>query len=283
HGTTEYAWQGGKANIDDFTQYTLTFSKRDGGDSYCDDVNVSSIPGISDACKFRNWENQPLFIGYSYIGHIIKAIDRPKYYTSLEGDIQDVKFYKKKLSAQEVSDIKMNPYCVEKSTKLAVNLDFDDILSVGTHITQWRRPATFKPAYKCDKEIWEFNTLKTVATIPERTTIKAVIEVSDDEQSIKDRFEVTLKDGASDIDISSLIPSQFIRITTDLEAYVGEGQIAISKLIEYEVFCTNENRNAKVLWATRRDFSEGDFNGALGFLPPDRLKIFDEYTDVIHG
>jgi hypothetical protein len=36
-------------------------------------------------------------------------------------------------------------------------------------------------------------------------------------------------------------------------------------------------------WSTDADWRSGQFTGAIGIEAPDRLRVFDEYTDVIHG
>lgn len=109
HDITEYSWQGGEAKIGEWAQYTMTFDKKAGGDSYCDGTPLAHVAGISDDSEIRQWDDQPIFVGYSYIGHVIPEIGRPKYFTHLPGRISQVRFYKKGLTAEENREIYEHP------------------------------------------------------------------------------------------------------------------------------------------------------------------------------
>ncbi|WP_156989897.1 metallophosphoesterase family protein [Caproicibacter fermentans] len=284
YGSTEYAWEGGKAALNKWTQYTLAFSKESGGDSYCDEDRVSSIPGVEGSCQLRNWENDPLFIGYSYIGHVIREISRPKYFTHLSADIGQVRFYRKKLTDRGIAAVFHNPkQRGPAGEKLAVWLDFDNICDTGAHTTEWRRPAEFKPAYKMDRKLWNFEKIEIHADTPETVLLEATVEVSDDEQHVNGLKKISIKNGAMAVDLSDLQPSQFIRIRTIFKASLSEKGTFIPRLREYRITASNGRTNASVVWATRRDWEKGEFEGAVGFEPVDRLRVFDEYTDVIHG
>lgn len=284
HDITEYAWQGGNVNLNKFTQYTAAFSKISGGTSYCNTDKVASIPGIKSDAEFRNWEGEPLFVGYSYIGHIIKEIDRPKYFTHLPAKISQVRFYTTKLSDEENRYICENPTQIGPNNKdLVVWLDFNNIESSGSHITEWRRPAAFKPSYKTEKRCWNFNELKVKAAVPGKTSIKATIEVSDDGNLVKGSKSIFIEDGSSNINLIGLDKGQYIRIITKFTAQVDNEGTFIPELFEYEINASIENTFTKMIWSTRSDWEKGKFMGQVGFEPVDRLKVFDEYTDVIHG
>ncbi|WP_196593530.1 metallophosphoesterase [Pectinatus sottacetonis] len=284
HDSTEYSWQGGNANIGKWTQYAITFDKKTGGNSYCNTENTAHVTGISSECQLRQWKKEPIFIGYSYIGHIIKEIDRPKYFTHLPGHINQVRFYKTNLSESEIQSVYNSPYKDgPKKKDLIVWLDFHNILTVGTHITEWRHPAVYDPEYKTEKKYWSFKQLKTKASIPLPTDIKSTIEVSDDCLFIKGSMEIILKTGTNYTDISNLPPAQYIRIITNFSAQIGPEGTFTPELQEYQITAANENNFTEIFWSTRKDWEKGTFNGAIGFAPVDRLRNFTEYTDIIHG
>lgn len=284
HDITEYSWQGGNAKINEWAQYAITFDKKNGGNSYCDNENIAHVTGIAKNSTLRQWETEPIFIGYSYIGHIIDEIDRPKYFTHLPAYINQVRFYKTALSEKKIKALYAKPYHPStKSDDLAIWLDFKNILTVGTHITEWRHPVVYDPKYKTEKKYWFFNQLKTKTILPLQSSIKATIEVSDDKSSIKGLIQLNLKDGTNYIDISALPSAQYIRITTEFSAQAGEEGTFIPKLQEYQITATDKYNFTEIIWSTRESFSNGKFIGAVGFAPIDRLKEYPEYTDIIHG
>lgn len=83
-------------------RYALSFDKEHGGASYVDGIPVAYVEGISKESILRQWDDQPIFIGYSYIGHIIPELGRPKYYTHLNAKISEVKFYLDSLTEMEL-------------------------------------------------------------------------------------------------------------------------------------------------------------------------------------
>ncbi|MBP2657595.1 MAG: metallophosphoesterase [Firmicutes bacterium] len=284
YGITEYSWQGGKASVGDWVQYSSTFDKETGGVSYCNKEKVAETIGISVDDPLRNWEGVPLFVGYSYIGHIIREIGRPKYFTHLSAKISQVRFYKTKLSEDEIKDIYEHPNKVgSNSEDLAVWLNFRDIETKGMHKTEWRRPATFYPSYKTEKRLWEFKTLSVDAAIPGMAYLKANVQVSDDGETVKDSIGIELMNGKQKIDISILSKAQFIRIVTEFHSSVTLEGTYTPELHEYKIGAFLGQLITHINWGTRVDWESGEFNGAVGFEPLDRTKVFDEYTDVIHG
>lgn len=284
YDSTEYHWQGGNVTLNEWVQYTSTFSKKSGGDSYCNANKVASILGIPMNSNLRNWESEPLFIGYSYIGHVIKEISRPKYFTHLPAQISQVRFYRTKLSSEENQFIYKNPVEIgPKADELAVWLDFNNIIKTGTHITEWRRPAAFDPSYKTDKKCWNFNQLKITAVVPSQASLEAIVEVSDDGELVKGSKNICIKSGTNYVKLLDLQQAQYIRIVTKFKAEVDDKGTFIPELSEYQVTASIENNFTDIIWATRSDWEKGKLTGAVGFEPIDRLKTFDEYTDVIHG
>lgn len=284
HGSNEYTWQGGKIKQGDWAQYTSAFDKQTGGASYVDCHQVAQIAGIAESEVLRNWEGFPLFIGYSFIGHVIPEIGRPKYFTHLPAQIGQVRFYKAKLSQEELEYIYEHPEATGSHEQdLLVWLDFRDIETRGIHKTEWRQPVDFKPAYKAEKRRWSFNVLTAKATIPGSASIQAMVEVSDDGETIKGIKRVCLQNGTQTIDINGLPQAQYIRIVSEFAAAITPDATDIPELHEYSIKATAEYAMAEFGWATRVDWERGHYEGAVGFEPLDRLTIFDEFSDVIHG
>lgn len=284
YGITEYSWQGGKVSVGDWVQYASAFDKKTGGTSYCNEHKVAEVVGIKVDEPLRNWEGLPLFIGYSYIGHIIKEIARPKYFTHLPAQINQVRFYKAKLSQAEIKYIYENSNEIGPGSKeLSVWLNFRDIKTTGMHKTEWRRPAAFHPSYTTEKSLWEFQTLSTSATIIGMAYLKATVQVSDDEETVKDSIELEIGNGEQNYDISLLQKAQFVRIVTAFNSSITPDGTYIPELHEYKIKSILGQFLTELTWGTRIDWERGEFEGAIGFEPLNRTRIFDEYTDVIHG
>lgn len=284
HDITEYMWQGGEAAVGSWMQYVSTFDKQAGGSSYCDAKEVARVPGIAPECKLRQWQEEPIFVGYSYIGHVIPELGRPKYFTHLPGDVREVRFYKQGLAADEVRETYDHPEEAGAREKdLAVWLDFKNILTVGTHTTEWRHPTVYSRDYMTQKKYWTFRQLKVIARVPLQTSLKATVEVSDDEASIKGKKEIRLQDGTQYIDLQDLPEAQYLRIRTEFSADVGPDGTFVPELLLYQVTAATEKNFTEMYWSTRTAWEKGTFTGAVGFAPFERLKDFPEYTDVIHG
>ena len=284
YDVTEYQWQGGAAKVGAWADYAISFDKRRGGTSYCDGQAVAHVPGIPAKAEIRQWENQPIFIGYSYIGHVIPELGKPKYFTHLPGRIGEVRFYRKGLTGDAVRAVLAAPEeAGADRAQLAVWLDFRHILTVGTHTTEWRHPAIYDPAFKTQKKYWRFRQLRAKTKLPPQATLRADVEVSDDKISVKAHMKIVLKDGTNYVELSQLPEAQYLRIVTDFSATVGEQGTFVPVLYEYQITAENEVNFADMLWATRPDWERGTFSGAVGFAPVDRLRDYPAYTDIIHG
>lgn len=284
YDVTEYQWQGGAARVGTWADYAISFDKRRGGTSYCDGQAVAHVPGIPAKAEIRQWENQPIFIGYSHIGHVIPELGKPKYFTHLPGRIGGVRFYRKGLTGEAVRAVLAAPEEAGADRgQLAVWLDFRHILTVGTHTTEWRHPAIYDPAFKAQKKYWRFRQLRAKTKLPPQATLRANVEVSDDKISVKAHMKIVLKDGTNYIELSQLPEAQYLRIVTDFSATVGEQGTFVPVLYEYQITAENEVDFADMLWATRPDWERGTFSGAVGFAPVDRLRDYPAYTDIIHG
>jgi len=284
HGTTEYSWQGGNATVGEWVQYTSTFDKKTGGVSYCNDQKVAETIGIKLDENLCNWSGVPLFVGYSYIGHIIKDIGRPKYFTHLSAKISQVRFYRRKLSQEENQYLYEHPNEIGlDSNELVAWLNFRDIETKGTHKTEWRRPAIFHPSYKTDKKYWNFNTITSEVIIVGSAVLRAIIQVSDDGETVKEAKEIVLVHGKQMIDISDLPKAQYVRVITEFQSSISEEGTYIPELSEYKIVASSHQVITELTWGTRVDWERGSMEGAIGFEPLDRMKVFNEYTDVIHG
>ena len=284
HDITEYSWQGGEAKVGSWAQYTMAFDKKAGGDSYCDGQQLAHVAGISEESEIRQWADQPIFVGYSYIGHVIPDIGRPKYFTHLPGRIGQVRFYEQGLTAEENREICENPEAEgPKREALAVWLDFRNILKVGTHTTEWRHPAIYNTSFKTQKKYWRFTQLKARTNLPLQAGLKATVEVSDDMATVKGSRQIVLKNGTNYVDLSGLPEAQFLRIVTEFSAEVGPDGTFVPELLSYQVVASNGRDFTDMFWSTRPDWERGRFTGAVGFPPVDRLRDYPEYTDVIHG
>lgn len=284
HGITEYAWQGGEVKLKQWTDYAMTFDKPNGGNSYIDGEKVAHVDGIDESCQIRQWEHEPIFVGYSYIGHIIPELTKPKYFTHLPAKVGQVRFYKEGVTPETVKAVADAPLQAgPEAEKLAVWLDFRNILSVGSHVTEWRHPAVFKQSFLAEKKLWSFTQLKIKAQVPLRTSIKTIVEVSDDKVSVKGSMELQVMDGTNYIDISQLPQAQYIRLRSEFTADVSSDGTFIPVLQEYGVSASNVANVTSFYWSTRSQWEQGTFTGAIGFAPVDRLRDYPEYTDVIHG
>ena len=94
---------------------------------------------------------------------------------------------------------------------------------------------------------------------------------------------IELQDGDNVIDLVTLPKSQFLRIITDFNAVLGPDGVFAPEVMSYEVTATNGSEAASMVWSTRPSWEKGEFVGAVGFEPVERLREFPEYTDVIHG
>lgn len=284
HGVEEYFWQGGSAEVDVWHQYAMTFDKARGGASFIDGEQRGCIGGIDPSSELRQWADQPIFVGYSYIGHVIPELGKPKYFTHLPANVAQVRFYTEGLTEEEMRAVYENPDALgPRSDALGVWLDFRRIESTGTHTTEWRHPAVYAPAYLAEKIRWTFQTFEAEVHIPAHTAIRSVVEVSDDGVSIKDRKEIALQDGRNSVDLTELAPAQYLRIETKLQGEVGAAGTFVPELCSYEVSAAYGTLRANLVWSTRAQWERGTFTGATDFPPVDRLRDYPEYTDIIHG
>lgn len=273
----EFFWNdddNGGAQVGKWAQYTGTFDKKTGGVSYLDTEKVGEIEAPSYDSPIKNWEGYPIFCGYSYHKHFLKNRGRGKYYTLLDAKIGQLRYYTTKLTKEEVDYINTHPNEKgPKSDKLAAWLNFKDIDTKGTHQTEWRKLGEVAPENNNELCIW--NKLDASVKIPGTSSLKAIVEVSDDGKTIKDSKAVVLKDGKQSIDISSLKKSRFVRISTELNSAVSTKGTFIPEIESYTVLAVDGTSNVETIWSTRADFEKGILKGAIGFDPIDRFKNYE--------
>ncbi|MFC2638577.1 MAG: metallophosphoesterase family protein [Mitsuokella sp.] len=284
HDGEEYFWQGGDACVGKWRQYVLSFDKERGGRSFCDGVCRGRIDGLAPEAKLCQMADQPIFVGFSFIGHVIPELGKPKYFTHLPARIRQVRFYTEGLTEKEVEAVYARPNKIgPREDALAVWLDFASIETRGAHCTEWRHPAVYAPAFRTEQQRWRFEKLVAAVRIPKGASIHACIELSDNESVVKESRSMDLHDGMNEIALDGMQPATFLRIATQMEAHVGEAKAAIPELVSYSVSARRGADFAEMTWSTRADWERGTFSGAAGFPPVDRLRDYPEYTDIIHG
>lgn len=283
YDTNEHSWAGGQVPLGKFAQYMLSFDRRNGGKSYIDNQKVAEVGGISQDTELRYWDAYPIFIGYAYIGHVIKEIKRTKYFTHFPGKVGQVRVYSAALSQQENQEIYEQPgQKGPRAEEMLVWFDFKDIITIGTHVTEWRRPAQFTPAFKADKQLWQFKELAVDTTIPKKASLQAKLELSDDGETVKYFRYIPLQHGQQTISLADLPPAQFVRIATQFDTHISERGTFVPELKLYRIKALRDNQTVNLKWATRAAWERGSFTGAVGFEPLNRTKVIEEYTDVIH-
>lgn len=281
HDITEKSWQGGVINLKKLSRYALSFNKKDGGVSYVDGIPVAKVEGISEKAVLRQWEEEPIFIGYSYIGHIIPELSRPKYYTHLNANISEVKLYLECLTEEELSSKAEVKSVVTKQP--VIDYDFSEVLTIGTHTTEWKFLEDKCNNLKCNKKMLDFQQLMVNAKIPFNASIILIVEVSDNMIHVIDRKEIILKDGINYVDLSEIMSAKHIRIHSKFSGAINEQGTFAPEIFEYNISVTDGTYFSNFYWGNSADWSKGNFTGAVHIPPEDRLAQYPEYTDIIHG
>ncbi|QCV96198.1 purple acid phosphatase family protein [Acidipropionibacterium acidipropionici] len=276
HGATEYGWAGGAAKVGAWADYVLAFDRRFGGRSFIDGDLVSDVPGIDDKV-LNGYTDEPIFIGYSRIGHVIADIAMPKYVTHLWGCVGDVRL--------------AGPGAFGRSSRLGgmpeedlrLWLDFSDIALSGAHTTEWRRPRGLRASYLRDFDRWRPTSLHVEAEIPPDCRVQVSVETSDDADRVLDSVTLDPCDGVDELPLEGLPPAQYARITTRMTGGLDGGELQVPRIRRLALDCEGPGVRSTLSWSTDADWRSGQFTGAIGIEAPDRLRVFDEYTDVIHG
>lgn len=269
HGSSEYGWAGGNAQVGKWADYLLEFTKKTGGNCAIDGQAVAAVPPLAEGSRLNEYADMPTFIGYSYIGHVIEEIQRPMYYTHLPAAISKVVF-----SAEEGAS----------TEEVRADLDFGDIATQGQFTSGWRQFRKYKKQYFRDVDSWQISEMSITADIPEGCRGTVTIETSDDVDNVSNACDLPLRSGTHTYTLPASISGQFVRIIVELTGNVTPGQpIATPKVTCVEVRGTQEDMSATMLWSTPAQWAQGEFVGNVGVEPMDRLHIFDQFTDPIHG
>ena len=272
-GTTEFFWDGGKIPVGKWSQYTASFDSGIGGKGYINTEKVAETKVYGKVGTIQNWKGYPLFCGFSYIGHVDKDKKRALQYTFFPGEIGEIRFYDKGLNAVSIDSIYKKPGAPGTDEKdMVVWFNFEKINTVGIYTTEWKRPVVFIPSYKGDLLQWNWKDFSAKVTVPGDASIEVSVQVSDDGETVKDSKVIKLKNGQNKYDVSGLENGQFIRtVSTFNSSLVVDKATDIPVLDEYEITAVRDGGMSRVLWSTKTDWEKGEFKGAVGFIPEDRL------------
>ena len=264
----EYFWnddesiEGAGVQLGNWVQYTGGFDRATGGTSW----ENTKLSGQIDAPDFdsviKNWEGKSMYSGFSFHRHLLSNRGRGKTHTMLTGDIGQIRFYNAKLSEESNKTIYSNPSDKgPQGENLVVWLDFapENIETDGMHVTEWR------PVIGNLKE-FSYETEITGAA-----SAKAVIEISDDGETVKASREVDLANGKGTLDLTELGRAKYVRVCSRLHSSVTEDATDVPVLKSYTVVAGNCNT-----WSTLADWNRGTFTGAAGYESDD---VFNDYAN----
>lgn len=268
----EYFWDDTVEvdKVNKWVQYTGAFDRETGGIGWENTTATANVDKPEYDSDIKNWEGSPMYIGYSYHRHLLENRNRGKTFTTLQGEVGQVRFYDIKLTAEENEEIYNNPTLVgPQQNHLKIWLDYNpaNIVTEGTHTTEWR---AVKGALK---------TLDYETEIGENSKIVAKIELSDDKRTVAKTKEVVLENGSNQLDISDLGTAKYIRVASVFTSSVGAEKTTMPVLKSYKITAGNEN-----VWGTLAAWNKGEFEAAVGYEPTDTFKIytedFDDYSAV---
>lgn len=282
HGASEYGWAGGKACVGTWADYLLEFTKDKGGTSAIDNAAVAAVPALPRGASLNEYAELPVFVGYSFIGHVIDEIQRPMYYTHLSAAISEVVFASGE--RESLGPTHQSSWQADMHPEVRVNLDFGDISVEGGFTSSWRSFRRYQKLYHRDVDVWQVSQLNITADIPAGCQGMITIYTSNDANTVIGSYDVLLHSGADTYPLPVTISGQFVRIGVALTGTVTPGQpIATPTLSKVEVLGRRQDISAAILWSTSAQWADGDFSGNVGVEPVDRLHIFDQFTDPIHG
>lgn len=303
HGATEYGWAGGRAQVGRWADYEMRLGA-DGGCSLVDGQQTASVP--EPGAHLSDYSSQPLFVGYSYIGHVIEQIGRPKYYTHLPAAVSQVRYA---VDAHACLDPAGMPTGEEgpagassqadpaqrvagaaglqEGGAVRVDLDLADIATTGRYVSAWRQVRRHQPDFLRDIETWQVVAVRARAQVPAGCQVRLRVESSLSRLRATGRASLDVTDGTSRTELPHLEGAWF-RLVCELSGVAEPGEPVRSPLLE-EVVLEAVRRDggrqvsAQLAWSTPQQWARGECDGAVGPWPVDRLHVFDEFTDPIHG
>lgn len=284
HGTTEFGWAGGRTVLGEWADYEMRLSPR-GGVSMIDGTQTAKVPGPGG--HLSDYSDKPLFVGYSYIGHVIEQIGRPKYYTHLPATVSEVVYaVDADADLNECSEHRRGRGAgVEGAVR--VDLDMGDIRTSGRYTSAWRQVRYHQPDFLRDIEVWCAAALVVSAQVPDGCRARIRVETSMTRLRVDDVAEVEVRNGINRVALPKLRGAWF-RIVCDLEGCAEFGERIRAPFlqeasVEAERLESGRSVRRQLRWSTLEEWAQGQCDGAIGTTPVDRLHVFEEFTDPIHG
>lgn len=246
----EYFWDGGEVKIGEWANYTVSFDKLQGGNTWIDQTCVASIAGVGEQAVIRNWPDYPIFIGLAYLGYVKKDLGRAKYYSLMRANLQRFRFYDRAIDSTELGGI--SKYSTTDHN-LIVDLDFSQINTQGSYVSPWLKGFS-APRIEVDIKL------------PQLSTAYLRIETETEQQ------DIILTDGNNVIEFTKGITGEALRFIIKLQ---GDMQPGVTNLPIVRML-TLYGIDKKMTWNTAADWYHGKLTGALGFENIHRLR---EYPD----
>ncbi len=240
------------ARLNEWTQYTGTFDRASGGDSYQNGLLSGHIDSPDIDSEIINWPGTPMYSGFSYHRHLLPKRDRGKLHTMLDASIGQLRFYDVRLTAEENKEIHDNPdEAGPQSEHLKVWLDYnpDHFDLEGKHITEW-------------VDAFQLSKLKVDAMVTDGAKANVMIEWSDDGETVSETTDpMELKDGVQEIEVEA--KGAKARLVTTFESVLDEQTCSKPSIRSYELL--NEKDESLSAWKTLAHWRQGSFEGAAGY------------------
>ena len=250
-----------------WVQYTGGFDRATGGDSYENCYASGHIdPPIVDA-EIKNWPGASTYIGFSYKGTLMPNRGRGVTTTWLPGEISQARLYTSKISEEENTKLYNDPKSAgESADNLAIWLDFNNIETTGKHTTEWVSTED------------NLSKLHYSAELSGNAKISAMVQLSDNQKTVKTEKSFDLVNGESDIDLSKMGKAKYARIITTFVSDLNETNTILPVLKEYKL-----TAGKTTSWNTLTEWNRGTFDKAVGHQTTDVYRDissdFDDYSD----
>ena len=194
------------------------------------------------------------------------------YNTFLNAEISQARMYDVKLSEDEIYYLYQNPS--EEGDSFAEHamffLDFNDIVTEGTHTTEW------VPTQGA------LSQLDYCAQIEGNASIKAKVQLSDDKKTLLEEQTFVLQNGTNIIDLSGMNENAaYVRIVTEFVSDLNEVESHIPVLEKYDLKMTTGNK----IWSTTAAWAQGTFAYAAGHQSADVYEWhrtdFDDFSGEV--
>ena len=276
YGPNEYGWAGGRVNLGGWSDYAVEFSTERGGKSSIDAQVVAEVPPPPEGARLNDYSDMPLFVGYSYIGHLIEEIGRPMHFTHLPAEIESVQY--------SCSDPAAAKCGADMSDPLRVDLDLSDIDVSGSYVSAWRTARLYRSQFQRDRDTWEFTDVEIDADIPQGCQIVATVETSFDRGISAGQHSFTCMSGKDRYLLPPGMLGTHARLKLEMSGTAEMGQpLGVPTVRSCSLKAHQQGTKTQIRWACDKDWRDGEFSGAVGLPPVGRLHVFSEYSDPIHG